>query len=616
MNKSVKNVSDIGEKGLIGIISEILGGLGTELLSGEDDAVAVSLKSLKSTTLVINNDMLVSTTDVPRQMSLFEAGKKAVVMTVSDILVKGAIPRWGLVSLGIPADLTLEGINGFMGMIKGLKKGFDNFETKYIGGDLNRSNEIIISCTIFGDSLNGNIIPRSGAKVDDVIIATDKFGKTGCGLAILLNNLEAKNITEEQRKSFTQAVLHPNTPKEHGRLLLQMYWATSSADSSDGIQKTITEICKSSKVGAELKWNELPIAEGVDQFAEETGLDIMNLVLRAGEEFLHIFTVPEAYYITVKNYFSGKNMPCYKIGVITDEEKGINLILEDGKKIDLNQYYSGYDHFIIEGKEVFPEEKSIDDYKEILDEDVFIKEVDEIYEMPGYFQYPGACGLTSILMAFRPESRRIAPLLNDIWNKIKTIFRDPFPENDEYNWQRVLEWLLFETTRNKKLQELLDEGFGPVFKEAMLPDLENRIMMENPSEKWQKISPKKQMTMKLDLSGMNKKWIMRRVEVWKEDFELKILAYLFGSKFIPWEKTEDGTGAVFFTSKEPMGDKISYQEKVEFLESLINSFQNSVALFNATIHWVAVKKIEKIEGTESEYLVRYMDPASAEESER
>ncbi len=86
-------VSDIGERGLIQIISEILGGLGNDILSGEDDAVAIELKD--PSILVINTDMLVSTTDVPPQMTLFQAARKAVVMTVSDVLVKGSYTKMG-----------------------------------------------------------------------------------------------------------------------------------------------------------------------------------------------------------------------------------------------------------------------------------------------------------------------------------------------------------------------------------------------------------------------------------------------------------------------------------------------------------------------------------------
>ncbi|TFG19813.1 MAG: thiamine-phosphate kinase [Promethearchaeota archaeon] len=334
-----KTVSDIGERGLIHIISELLGGLGNDILTGEDDAVAIKLKD--PSTLVINTDMLVSTTDVPPQMTLFQAARKAVVMTVSDILVKGANPKWAVVALGISGNLPVEGDRGFKGLISGLKAGFLEYGVQYLGGDLNETKETVISCTVFGDAPNG-VIPRSGAKPGDLLICTGEMGKTGCGFSILVNNKEPNDLEEDQRKQFIDTILIPKTPINHSRILLENNWVTASCDSSDGILATIREICKSSNVGAILEWNSLPIAKGVIEFCQNTNQNPIDLVFNAGEEFFHIFTIPKIKLSAIQEHFKKNVLSFYVIGKITEQKK-ILLRTED-TEINLDEQ-TGYEHF-------------------------------------------------------------------------------------------------------------------------------------------------------------------------------------------------------------------------------------------------------------------------------
>jgi len=334
-----KTVSDIGERGLIQIISEILGGLGNDILSGEDDAVAIKLKD--PSTLVINTDMLVSTTDVPPQMTLYQAARKAVVMTVSDVLVKGAIPKWAVVALGLPENLAIEGDQGFRGLIEGLKAGFHAYGIEYLGGDLNETKETVISCTIFGEAPNG-VISRSDAQPGDIIICTGEMGKTGCGFSILLDDKDPDEVSEIQKRQFIDSVLNPTTPIEYGKILLEKKWVTASCDSSDGISTTIKEICKASQVGAKIYWNMLPIAKCVEDCSSKMKIDPVELVFNAGEEFIHIYTIPKEKFEECTDFFSSKNNPFHQIGEITDSPNEI-LLEKDGIIIDISND-SGYEH--------------------------------------------------------------------------------------------------------------------------------------------------------------------------------------------------------------------------------------------------------------------------------
>ena len=55
---------------------------------------------------VINMDMLVKKTDVPRTMSLWQAARKAVIINIIDLAAKGTQAIALLASLGVPPKLT------------------------------------------------------------------------------------------------------------------------------------------------------------------------------------------------------------------------------------------------------------------------------------------------------------------------------------------------------------------------------------------------------------------------------------------------------------------------------------------------------------------------------
>ena len=62
-----------------------------------DDVSAVNLNQKQ--VAVLKTDMLVGKTDVPQEMTLFQAARKALVMNISDFASKGVQPIAALVAL-------------------------------------------------------------------------------------------------------------------------------------------------------------------------------------------------------------------------------------------------------------------------------------------------------------------------------------------------------------------------------------------------------------------------------------------------------------------------------------------------------------------------------------
>jgi thiamine monophosphate kinase len=86
-NPTAKN---LGEHKIIKIIQAHLTALPNIPVPFGDDVSAVDLDQKQ--VAVLKTDMLVGKTDVPQEMSLFQAARKALVMNISDFASKGVQP--------------------------------------------------------------------------------------------------------------------------------------------------------------------------------------------------------------------------------------------------------------------------------------------------------------------------------------------------------------------------------------------------------------------------------------------------------------------------------------------------------------------------------------------
>ena len=197
----MSSAKELGERKIIELILECLDQMPNMPLPFGDDASAVNLGQDKLA--VINMDMLVRKTDVPKAMSLWQAARKAVIMNISDLAAKGAQPIALLASIGVPPDLIKAEIQQIG---KGLNAGAREYNTYILGGDTNEAPDLIISCTALGVCNKHHLIKRRGAKPGDYVAVTGSFGKTAAGLKILMNNLSAP----EMRRELVDSVLMPN----------------------------------------------------------------------------------------------------------------------------------------------------------------------------------------------------------------------------------------------------------------------------------------------------------------------------------------------------------------------------------------------------------------------
>ncbi len=327
----MRRLAELGERRIIETIQHYLGMMPEMPVPFGDDVSAIEIGS--GDIAVLKTDMLVGKTDVPPGMSLRQAGRKAVVMNVSDFAAKGVRPSVALVSLGLPRNLRQKDI---VELAKGLNAGARGHGCYIVGGDTGEASDLIVSVSLFAPAKRDKLMLRSGARPGDIVAVTGPFGKTPAGLRILVNNIQ---VLPRLRKVLVDSVLMPHARLEEGLALSRTCSVTASIDSSDGLAWSLHELSRASDVGFLI--DKLPIAEEAERFAELYGLDAAELALYGGEEYELVVTVKPEHWEKAHEAISKVRGSLVPIGKAV---KGKSLIFTADSKHQTIEP-KGYEHF-------------------------------------------------------------------------------------------------------------------------------------------------------------------------------------------------------------------------------------------------------------------------------
>jgi thiamine-monophosphate kinase len=325
----LNSAEELGERKIIELIIECLDHMPDNPVAFGDDVSAVDMGHGKLA--VIKTDMLVGKTDVPKNMSLWQAARKAVIMNMSDLASKGAQPLAILASIGVPSDISEDGI---LQIGKGLNAGAREYDAYVLGGDTNEASDLVISCMALGICQKDRLIKRSGAKPGDYVTVTGCFGKTVAGLKILMEDLSAPEIEEK----LVDSVLMPKARVNEGLALARTKAATASIDSSDGLAWSLHEISRASNVGFLL--DNLPVASEVEKFAKIHNLDSVELALYGGEEYELVVTIKPKLWQQAKEAVENVGGALIKVGQVTPDKRV--LLKRDGTVAVMAR---GWEHF-------------------------------------------------------------------------------------------------------------------------------------------------------------------------------------------------------------------------------------------------------------------------------
>ena len=281
------------------------------------------------TKFAISIDTLVQSTDIPPKSHFSDIARKSIVSSVSDFASKGIIPKFCIISITFPKNISKKQV---VKLSTGFTKACNEFNLKLLGGDTNEGKEIIIHSVLFGSP--DKVIPRNGAKIGDVIITTGAFGYQAAALDIMnKNRITTKKFLTKSKKLF----FRPVPRLEFG--YSARYLLSSSMDSSDGLSTCLNELSNQSR--KQFVITKLPVNSDLIDFATKNKINLSNLVFNGGEEFELVCTVPPKNLPKIYKIAKKKKINLFEIGYVA---RGKNVVSESNGKC-LTIHDKGWKHF-------------------------------------------------------------------------------------------------------------------------------------------------------------------------------------------------------------------------------------------------------------------------------
>ena len=265
------------ERELIINISEIFAATNPAVLVGIGDDAAVLARPENH--IVVTTDMAVEDVHFKVNWSgAEEIGRKVAAANLADIYAMGAKPKYLTVAMSATGREELEWM---LGIARGIAHEAQIVGAQVIGGDLARSEKIVISITAIGECEKE--ILRSGAKDGDSIYVTTLPGWSAAGLIALQKNIRGGAVDFAISEHRAPSVDYDNAEQI-------AIGANSLCDISDSLMIQAEQMAEASNVQFEIDGELIkahPEFAELSQVAELLNVSVFDLILSGGED--HVF---------------------------------------------------------------------------------------------------------------------------------------------------------------------------------------------------------------------------------------------------------------------------------------------------------------------------------------
>ena len=221
--------------------------------NGQDDAAVIRLSDGRL--LVQTVDFFTPIVDDPYQF-----GQIAAANSLSDIYAMGGTPQFALNIVGFPInDLPKEMLTTILqgGADKAQEAGIS-----IVGGHSVDDKEPKYGMVVTGEVDEQNLVKNDGAKPGDILVLTKPIG-TGIIATAIKKGLTSKEII--QRAVDIMSTLNDVASK----LMIELKIKAATDITGFGLLGHLSEICKASKVTAEIDYNLLPLLPGTLELAND-----------------------------------------------------------------------------------------------------------------------------------------------------------------------------------------------------------------------------------------------------------------------------------------------------------------------------------------------------------
>jgi thiamine-monophosphate kinase len=261
--------SPAGEDRAIGRLTQIMGRAAGPRPAGDlwigDDAAVVDAAGQR---LVLATDAAVAGVHADLAVvGLDDLGWKGLTAAVSDLGAMGAVPRWALVTFGLPPRTDLDRLAG------GVAEASVAWACPVVGGDLTTADQVVVSVSVVG-LLDGPrpAVTRAGAVGGDTLVVTGPLGASAAGLRWLRAGVSDGPLVSAHRR--------PPARLAAGQVA-RAADATAMIDVSDGFSLDLHRLADASGVGFVL--DDLPVAEGATTDDALGGGEDYELIIATGD---------------------------------------------------------------------------------------------------------------------------------------------------------------------------------------------------------------------------------------------------------------------------------------------------------------------------------------------
>ena len=320
LNTPVRDASrplaSIGERALIQRIRDRFPAPAGILDIGIGDDAAV-ISGLRNELQVLTTDALVEGVHFDRRFSsLADVGYKALAVNVSDVAAMGGTPRLALLSLILPAALSVADVDA---LLDGFAEMAAEAGVTLAGGNVTTSpGPLVVDVTAVGSVRRRRILTRGGGKPGDLLYVTGSVGAAAAGLGWLRSMAGNTNADEAGVTELVNRHRRPVPRLRMGALLGRSRAATACMDLSDGLADAVAQLAAASGTGAAIRAEAIPVQESARRWFLAQGQDPIVAALAGGDDYELLFAVSPRHRGRLRTVIrQGRGVAVTEIGELT-----------------------------------------------------------------------------------------------------------------------------------------------------------------------------------------------------------------------------------------------------------------------------------------------------------